>query len=132
MPFFLAKVPNLPKSTSPSGRTLDYGRIKAQEASMVAMMPRNGKKIPIKLWGGLVAENASQALARDIFSDMMLRVAAAGHRIVFHVHDELVVQANENDAEEVYKDIVQMMSKPPEWIDLPLDAEGSIIQRYEK
>jgi len=116
----------------PSGRTLDYGRIKAQEASMVAMLPRNGKKIPIKLWGGLVAENASQALARDIFSDMMLRVAAAGHRIVFHVHDELVVQANENDAEEVYKDIVQMMSKPPEWIDLPLDAEGSIIQRYEK
>ena len=96
------------------------------------MLPRNGKRVPITLWGGLVAENASQALARDIFSDMLLRVSSAGHNIVFHVHDEMVIEADAQDAEKVYKEVVEIMSQPPEWIDLPLDAEGAILTRYEK
>ena len=85
------------------------------------------------MWGGLVAENASQGLARDIFSDMMVRVASAGHKIVMHVHDELVVEAPADKAEETLADIIKTMSTPPEWIpDIPVSAEGSILRRYEK
>ena len=119
--------------TLPSDRVLDYGVIKrGADFKETALLPRNGKRVPIKLWGGLVAENASQALARDIFSDMLLRVSSAGHNIVFHVHDEMVIEADAQDAEKVYKEVVEIMSQPPEWIDLPLDAEGAILTRYEK
>ncbi len=119
--------------TLPSGRVLDYGIIKrGADFKETALLPRNGKRVPIKLWGGLVAENASQALARDIFSDMLLRVSSAGHNIVFHVHDEMVIEVDAQDAEKVYKGVVDIMSQPPEWIDLPLDAEGAILTRYEK
>ena len=50
----------------PSGRSLDYGLISADKVEggrlqYVAHFPKGAKMIPIKLWGGFVAENASQA-----------------------------------------------------------------------
>jgi DNA polymerase len=121
----------------PSGRVLNYGQLKALAEGgrlhFLTRMPKHGKSITVRLWGGLVAENASQALARDIFSDMLLRVAEAGHRIIMHVHDEMVIEADEDKAEETLKDVISIMSKPPEWIpDIPVDAEGSILTKYEK
>jgi len=89
--------------------------------------------IPIKLWGGFIAENASQALARDIFSDMLVRVADAGHNVIMHVHDEIVVEADADKADTVLEDILKIMSTPPKWIaDIPLAAEGAILTRYTK
>jgi len=123
----------------PSGRVLDYGKIGTgfgklkRKKEFLAKVPRNGRKVDVRLWGGLVAENASQALARDIFSDMLLRVYAAGHKIIMHVHDEIVVETADQDAEKTLSDIIDIMSHPPEWIpDIPLAAEGDILTRYQK
>lgn len=123
----------------PSGRVLDYGRIGIgfgklkRKKEFLAKVPRNGRKVDVRLWGGLVAENASQALARDIFSDMLLRVYDAGHKIIMHVHDEIVVETPDEDAEKTLSDIINIMSCPPEWIsDIPLAAEGDILTRYQK
>ena len=127
------------KLSLPSGRVLNYGAIKKVKGdtsftdNFIAAIPRNGKKVPVRLWGGLLAENLSQALARDVFAEMMTRVDKAGHKIIFHVHDELIVEAPSEEAEATYKNIVDIMSTPPEWIeDLPVAAEGSILTRYEK
>ena len=80
-----------------------------------------------------MAENASQALARDIFSDMLVRIDEAGYKIVLHVHDEVVVEADVDQAEESLQHILKIMSEPPDWIpDIPLAAEGSILSRYTK
>jgi DNA polymerase I-like protein with 3'-5' exonuclease and polymerase domains len=50
-----------------------------------------------------------------------------------HVHDELVIETPEKEAEHTLKEVTSIMSTPPEWIpDIPLDAEGSILTRYEK
>tara|TARA_R100000654_G_scaffold6209_1_gene16470 strand:- start:4195 stop:5988 length:1794 start_codon:yes stop_codon:yes gene_type:complete len=121
----------------PSGRILDYGTLQTggdpSNTQYTAKVPRHGKYVPVRLWGGLVAENASQALARDIFSDMLLRVDKAGYNIVMHVHDEMVVEADANEAEEVLHNVIKIMSEPPDWIsDIPVAAEGSIQTRYEK
>ena len=121
----------------PSGRSLDYGQLKRTNEDgknhYLADIPRHGKKVQVRLWGGLIAENASQALARDIFSDMLLRVNAEGYKIIMHVHDELVVEADSEDAQDALARIIEIMSEPPEWIkDIALDAEGSILTRYEK
>lgn len=123
----------------PSGRTLDYGRLKPvkqnDKIQYVAMMPKNGKRVPVKLWGGLVAENASQALARDIFSHMLCKINDIGNgvELIMHVHDEVVVEVDADKAEWALNEIIQIMSTPPDWIpDIPVSAEGQILTKYEK
>jgi hypothetical protein len=123
----------------PSGRTLDYGKLKPvkqnDKIQYVAMMPKNGKRVPVKLWGGLVAENASQALARDIFSHMLCKINEIGNgvELIMHVHDEVVVEVDADKAEQALDQIIQIMSTPPDWIpDIPVSAEGQILTKYEK
>ena len=121
----------------PSGRALNYGKIttalQGGRRNYIAMLTKGSKKIPIRLWGGLLAENISQALARDIFADMLLRIDALGMKVIFHVHDEFVIEAEESEADNVLKQVIESMSKAPGWIpDIPLAAEGKILERYEK
>tara|TARA_R100000664_G_scaffold34244_2_gene55677 strand:+ start:4767 stop:6536 length:1770 start_codon:yes stop_codon:yes gene_type:complete len=121
----------------PSGRSINYGVLQAWPEDgrlhFTSNIPRHGKNVTVRLWGGLVAENASQALARDIFSEMLLRLNSAGHKIIMHVHDEVVVEEDADKADETLESIIAIMSKPPEWIpDIPVAAEGSILTRYEK
>jgi DNA polymerase len=121
----------------PSGRALNYGKIHRKVANgrefFQAYLLKNSKKTPVKLYGGLLAENASQALARDIFCDMLCRIHDAGLKIIFHVHDEVVLEVPEETAQVDLQRVIDIMSTPPEWIpDIPLAAEGSILNRYTK
>tara|TARA_B100000131_G_scaffold108404_1_gene105286 strand:- start:15249 stop:17012 length:1764 start_codon:yes stop_codon:yes gene_type:complete len=121
----------------PSGRSLNYGKITTAlqkgKRNYISMVTKGSKKIPVRLWGGLLAENLSQALARCIFADMLLRVESLGLKIIFHVHDELIIECKEGDAEETLRSVIESMSTPPDWIpDIPLKAEGKILDRYEK
>lgn len=122
-----------------SGRVLKYGRLRQMKDSRtgkfryVGKIMRQGRKMDVGLWGGIITENASQGLARDIFSDMMVRVEAAGYDVVMHVHDELVVEVDSDKAELALSEIVKIMSTPPEWIpDIPLSAEGKVMNVYSK
>ena len=97
------------------------------------MITKGSKKIPVKLYGGLLAENISQALARDVFADIMLRLEKKGLKTIIHVHDEVVIEANKDDAEEVLGDVIAAMKTPPTWLpDIPLEGEGKVLTRYEK
>ena len=122
-----------------SSRVLGYGRIKKMKDSKtgkftnVGKIMRQGRLMDFRLWGGVITENASQGLARDIFSDMMVRVEEAGYDCIMHVHDELIVEVDEDKAELALKEILAIMSTPPEWIpDIPLSAEGQIMTEYTK
>jgi DNA polymerase len=82
-----------------------------------------------------VAENASQALARDIFSDMLCRINNIGNGVdlVMHVHDEVVIEVDADKAEQALEEVIKIMSTPPDWIpDIPVSAEGKILTKYEK
>ena len=120
----------------PSERVLNYGIITSNNQKgkqiYIGELTKGSKKVPVKLWGGLLAENMSQALARDIFSDMLVRISNEGINIIFHVHDEVVIEVDEADAEKTLETVIEIMSTPPKWIDLPLAAEGKILERYEK
>ena len=99
----------------------------------MSMIARGAKKTPVRLWGGLLTENASQALARDVFSDILLRMEAQGLKVIFHVHDEVVVEVDKDEADAVLEKVIDIMKTPPDWLpELPLDAEGKVITRYEK
>ena len=65
--------------------------------------------------------------------DIMLRLESAGFNIICHVHDEVVIEAKKDDAEETLAKVIDTMRTPPTWIpDIPLDAEGKVLERYEK
>ena len=72
-------------------------------------------------YGGKLVENCVQAIARDCLAEAIERLEAAGYPVVFHVHDEVVIEADHGSLEEV----VKIMSQPPAWApDLPLNADG--------
>lgn len=83
------------------------------------------------LYGGRIAENVTQAVARDILCRGMLQAEAAGYRIVMHVHDEAVAEVLEGfgGVEEFEK----LLCAPIPWAPgLPLKAEGWRGKRYRK
>jgi DNA polymerase len=86
----------------------------------------------ITTYGGKLVENATQAVARDVLADSMLRAEEAGYPVVLSVHDELICETpdtNKFTAEE----LVKIMTKNPAWADgLPLAAEGEEMKRYRK
>lgn len=80
-----------------------------------------------KTYGGRLTENITQAVARDLLADTLIRLDAAGYYVVGHVHDEAL---NESDDAEGIREI---MRTGPAWAEgLPLDASASMLHRYRK
>ncbi|MCE9615067.1 MAG: hypothetical protein K8T26_12385 [Lentisphaerae bacterium] len=87
----------------------------------------------ITVYGGLLAENWTQATARDVLASAWLRCEAAGYRPVLSVHDELVFEVPEASAEEDLRRIVEIMEMPVPWAPgLPLRADGTLCAVYGK
>ena len=82
-------------------------------------------------YGGLGVENVTQAVARDIMRDAMLRVDAAGYKLVLSIHDELLA---ENDASfGSLEEFIEITAKNPTWVeDIPIAVEGYEAKRYRK
>ncbi len=86
----------------------------------------------LETYGGKLVENIVQATARDLLVHAMGLVARAGHRIVMHVHDEIVIDEPE-DSDFTIADACQLMTTPPDWAaGLPLDADGYECDYYRK
>ncbi|CAB4166627.1 bifunctional 3'-5' exonuclease/DNA polymerase [uncultured Caudovirales phage] len=82
-----------------------------------------------RLWRGLAVENVTQAVANDLLRHALRRL----DNVVLHVHDEVVVECPEADAERVALDVERVMCEAPEWAaGLPLAAEVKIMKRYGK
>lgn len=116
----------------PSGNLLRYRRITALGGYTGEIM-RGGNYVRSKLYGGLLTENLTQSMARDVFADMWARILDRGVRIVMTVHDELVAECDEADAEGVLAIMMEEMSVAPSWAPgLPVAAEGKVTNTYIK
>lgn len=84
--------------------------------------------------GAKLAENAVQAVARDILAHGLLGADKAGLDLVLHVHDQIVVEVAEADADAALETLLSCMSACPPWADdeLPLRAEGHLSRRFCK
>ena len=75
-----------------------------------------------------------QAIARDCLCEAIERLEAAGFPIVFHVHDEVVIDMKpyaDNDV--MLQDVCDIMRQPPAWApDLPLNAAGWVGEFFTK
>ena len=62
-------------------------------------------------FGGLIAENATQAICRDAFCDAMLRLEAAGYHTVAHLHDQFVCEVPEGFGS--LEEFIAIITAPP-------------------
>lgn len=87
-----------------------------------------------KAYGGLLAENNTQAVARDVLAEAMLRVEAAGYPIVLHVHDEIVAEVEDDIFSSAsLKEFENLMAQVPAWAEgLPISVEGWEGKRFRK
>ena len=89
--------------------------------------------ISIDTYGGKLTENIVQAVSRDLLGDAMLRMEKAGYGIVGSIHDEVITEVPEENAQLWYDNLVKIMSTPPLWAqDLPLNADGGVMDFYQK
>jgi DNA polymerase len=78
--------------------------------------PRNTSRwARIMTYGGSLMENVVQALCRDLLTDCMLLLDAAGWEIVLHVHDEIATETDEAVAEQRAQSMTQIMRIVPNW-----------------
>lgn len=82
-------------------------------------------------YGGSLAENVTQAVARDLLADAIVRCEAAGWKVVCHVHDEIVVEAPLRAF--TVDNLASLMRAAPAWAEgLPIAVAGWAGQRYRK
>jgi len=116
----------------PSGRVLYYHapRLDPETGSISYRGAEvGGKWVEQRTWGGKLAENATQAVARDIMAEAMLRAwRRLGEVPCMSVHDELVYAVTARDH---LSELHASMLEPPPWAGgLPLAGEFRVAQRY--
>lgn len=126
----------------PSGRLLSYPYPKIEKivtpwgaekegVTYMTEAPPSNKWMRIKTYGGSLSENVTQAVARDVLAEALIRVDAAGFDIVTHIHDEILTEAPKGTRS--VEDLEKLMCVAPEWAaGLPVNAEGWSGSRYKK
>lgn len=119
----------------PSGRALVYRWVKnglvpdpknpGKQKMSRTFSDANGYRV--ETYGGRLTENITQAVARDVLGDALIRLEREGIPVVGHVHDEVLADTTDLAA------VQEIMCQPPEWAPtLPLAAEGFTTMRYRK
>lgn len=125
----------------PSGRKLYYidpaigeNRWGGASLSYMGTDQTTKKWKRIETYGGKLVENVVQAIARDCLAQAIERLEAAGLPVVFHVHDEVVIDVKPfADADAMLEKVISAMTAPIPWAEgLPLDADGWVGTFFKK
>lgn len=88
--------------------------------------------VPEETYGGKLVENITQAVARDLLRDAMLRADEHPvYDLLLSVHDELICEADDEAGD--LHEFEQLMGELPDWAEgCPVAAEGWVGKRYRK
>lgn len=121
----------------PSGRKLFYpkpflkeNRFEKMAVHYYTVGQQTRKWEVTSTYGGKMVENIVQAIARDCLAVTLERIAAKGLQVVFHVHDEVIIDA---PMETTVEEICGLMAEPISWAPgLVLKGAGFESQYYMK
>ena len=123
----------------PSGRSLAYvkPRIETDVRFNKPKLTYEGIEQVTKQWGristfgGKLTENIVQAIARDCLAEAMLRLDKEGYNIVFHVHDEVILEVLSGFGS--LQEVNEIMGQAIDWAPgLPMEAAGFETDYYKK
>lgn len=88
----------------------------------------------VETYGGKLVENIVQAIARDCLAIAIENLESQGLHVVFHIHDEVVIDTPAWADEDTMLDTVtKIMTKPIPWAQaLPLNADGWVDKFFKK
>ena len=120
----------------PSGRCLSYVRpgitgnsFGGESVEYLGIGPAK-KWERIESYGPKFVENIVQGISRDLLAEAMARLSSRGYRIVAHVHDEVIVEAEPGDT---VGEVCALMAQCPPWAEgLILRADGYECEFYRK
>lgn len=136
-------VPNLMGGTLvamlPDGRPITYPKARIEKKEKFGKEQDTITYIDgmarMSMWSGLAVENLTQFTAAGLLRESIVRIDAEEKdgEIIGHTHDELLLEAPEDKAEEVVKRLVAKMTSGFDWADgLPLAAEPAMSWYYTK
>lgn len=88
----------------------------------------------VETYGGKLVENIVQAIARDCLAIAIENLEAQGLHVVFHIHDEVVIDTPAwADEDTMLETVTKIMTKPIPWAQmLPLNADGWVDNFFKK
>ena len=122
----------------PSGRRLHYPNLRVEEGAFGSGFKygklKGNKLVDRKVYGGAMAENVVQALARDIVFEADVRVRAQwerhGVRLALRLHDELVYACPEAIGQDLFASVCANLNVAPSWLQgITLASEGGVNQQ---
>lgn len=130
--FLFIELPSGRRLAYPKPRLIDHDKFPGRKKIVF-----EGSNSTTKQWGwidtygGKLVENIVQATARDCLAHSMLNLERAGYEIVMHVHDEVVIEIEEDRNE--LKKVTDLMGQEIPWAKgLPLRADGYECSYYQK
>ena len=122
----------------PSGRPIAYWDPKVMDTEMgprITYMTQNQttrKWERCETYGGKLTENIVQSVARDCLAEKMKLLESMGYQIVFHVHDEMILDVPREDKEAAAL-VDRIMGEPIDWAPgLPLKGGTYECDFYRK
>lgn len=91
----------------------------------------NNRFMVLTNYGPVIAHNCTQAAARDVLSEAIVKVENELYPVVMHVHDEIVAECRIGEGD--LTEFETIMAEVPEWASgLPIAVEGWKGERYRK
>lgn len=119
----------------PSGRAIVYHDLKerwvekwGKRVRQISFRDPKPPYLRVDTYGGRLAENVTQAVARDVLAAALVRLDGQGYPVVGHVHDEVLVEGAYPVPE-----IARVLDELPAWAEgLPIASAGYTCPRYRK
>ena len=129
--------PEIRTITTPWGEEKDaltyMTQVSNPKAKIIEDENASGSWKRVATYGGSLAENVTQAVARDLLRDALFRLEDAGFEVCMHTHDETVVEVATSCDDRTLSRVEALMAEVPAWATgLPLAAEGWRGKRYRK
>ena len=112
---------------------IEKGGVTCMKASVQPKADSTDEWPRMRLWGGFLAENVTQCVSACLLRELLAALDEDGFYAIAHVHDEVILEVPEGDAELTVVDLQTYMEYIPQWAEgLPLKAVPVIMDRYGK
>lgn len=116
----------------PSGTKLDYFEVTSRGSRTLALTERGSYHKDF--WGGKICENVTQATARDLLRDALIRLDDHDQPpVIWHVHDEVILEVPKRWPKTKQKEFTELMETCPDWLEgCPVSVDYTLTPHYIK